>query len=297
MHRSGTSAATRLISFLGLTTPTGDDLVPPSAKNPTGYWESMSLVALNTRVLNAVGSDFRCPSVLSLGWERDERLEELRLEAQGVFHVAFPVAPWVWKDPRTCLTLAFWREVLPVQAAAVLVNRNPLEIAASAQRTRGDESLTYTLALWERYLREALAQVSGMPLLVTAYKDVLAAPAAWCARVRAFLVEAGVRAEEPRASEVTEFVDQGLRHSHYSAADLDASPEVSASQRELFRLLEGLQGAHLRFAPPRLPAETPRTVELLDERRQALSMRSPMRRSWVGTARGLPGRALRLLLP
>ena len=47
MHRSGTSAVTRLISLLGLGTPPEEDLVQPTDENPKGFWESESLVAFN----------------------------------------------------------------------------------------------------------------------------------------------------------------------------------------------------------------------------------------------------------
>lgn len=45
MHRSGTSALTRILNLLG--TELGNDLLPPHADNPHGYWESGAAVALN----------------------------------------------------------------------------------------------------------------------------------------------------------------------------------------------------------------------------------------------------------
>jgi len=143
--RSGKSPATRLINLLGVRVPREEDLVPPSAKNPTGYWESMSLVAFNTRVLAAVGSDMQSPVVFEPRWEDDSRLNGLRHEARGAVRQAFPTAPWVWKDPRNCLTLSFWRSVLGVRPVVVLVDRNPLEIAACSLRARGDNGKIYTL--------------------------------------------------------------------------------------------------------------------------------------------------------
>jgi hypothetical protein len=269
MHRSGTSAATRLISFLGLETPQGDDLVPPSRKNPKGYWESMSLVALNIRILEAIGSDFSCPAQLDPGWETDDRLDDVRREAPTAFRNAYPSSPWVWKDPRTCLTLSFWRAVLDVQPVVVLVNRNPLEIVASSSRTRGEERRIYMLAMWERYVRQALAQTQGLPVLVADYADVLSAPLEFCERVGRFLAGAGVVVEPPPEGEVLAFVDAGLRHSEFSPKDFLDADDVSEAQRELFVTLETLKGEHRSFASPALPVETPTTDVLLAERRSA----------------------------
>jgi hypothetical protein len=268
MHRSGTSAATRLISFLGLHAPDGADLVPPSAKNPTGYWESMSLVAFNERVLAAVGSDMQFPRLLGVGWEQDPRLDTLRGEASEALRLAFPVAPWVWKDPRNCLVLPFWQAAVGLDPAVVVVNRNPLEIAASATRARGNPT-AYTLALWERYLRTALQSISGMSVLVTDYGRLLRDPVAWCEEVRAFLERADLRVRAPRQNEVQEFVDSGLRHAEFTREDALRDPALSVEQRELYACLERLEGAHECFGAPSLPAETGSTERLLAQQRRA----------------------------
>jgi len=277
MHRSGTSAATRLIGFLGLETPREDDLVPPSRKNPKGYWESQSLVDLNIAILEAVGSDFSCPALLEPGWENDERLAELRDEAPRVFRSAYPRAPWVWKDPRTCLTVAFWRRVLHVNAAVVVVNRNPLEIVASSARTRGEERRIYMISLWERYLREALRQIEGLPVLVVDYADVLSAPLEFCARAQQFLAAAGIPVRPPEANEVVDFVDSDLRHSEFGRTDFLEAEDVADAQRALFLALEDLDGEQQLFVAPTLPAETPTTEVLLAERRRSRQIERELR--------------------
>lgn len=272
MHRSGTSAATRLINLLGLRSPRDEDLVPPSSKNPKGYWESMSLVAFNNRVLAAVGSEMGCPVAFEPGWEDDSRLDSLRHDARELFRQTFPTAPWVWKDPRNCLTFAFWRGALGVQPVVVLVDRNPLEIVASSLRSGRGEGRIYALALWERYLRHALDQVAGLPVLVTEYGELLSAPLAWCEQVRAFLTEAGVTAHDRRDNDVLSFVDSRMRHAEYTRAEFLDDRDVSGAQRALFLALEQKRGSHDDFSPPVLPAETPTTEVLLAERRRAVHL-------------------------
>jgi hypothetical protein len=286
MHRSGTSAVTRLISLLGLHTPPDEDLVQPSAKNPKGYWESESLVAFNERLLRAVDCDIGCPVVLSPGWEDDPRLASLRQEAPAVVRAVFPAMPWVWKDPRHCLAFSFWRRALEIDPVVVLVNRNPLEITASALRVRSDQGEVYALALWERYLRQAVAQIAGVPVLVTSYADVLSAPLAWSERAQAFLAGAGMAARPPSEPDVLEFVDSELRHAAFSREDFLGHGDVSDGQRALFEALEGLEGRHDEFSPPALPDETPTTEALFAERRRALELKRELdeeRRSRWGT--------------
>jgi hypothetical protein len=308
MHRSGTSAVTRLVGLLGLSTPPEADLVQPTSKNPRGYWESESLVAFNERLLRRIGCDIGCPFPLAIGWEEDPRLDPLRADARDVVREIFPVAPWVWKDPRHCLAFGFWHAVLDVEPVVVLVNRNPLEITASAQRVRSEQGKVYSLALWERYLRQALAQISGLPVLVVRYEDVLADPLAWCAGTRVFLVDAGVPATEARESDVVQFIDDELRHTRFTRADVREDPKISGAQRSLFSALEELEGGHRSFVPPELPHETPTTEPLLAERRRRLEvvreLDAERKASWgwklrsskyAATARPLYTRGRRLL--
>jgi hypothetical protein len=276
MHRSGTSAVTRLVSLLGLHTPPEEDLVQPTDKNPKGYWESEALVNFNERVLEAVGCDMGCPIVLGPGWEKDSRLDTLRAAAPDAVRRIFPVTPWVWKDPRHCLTFPFWQSVLAVRPVVVLVNRNPLEIAGSSLRVRKEQGKIYALALWERYLRQALGQIAGLPVLVTNYEDVLSAPLAWCDRARAFLSVAGVPVRAQRESDVLAFIDSELRHAQFTRDDLVADRDVSDAQRALYAALTELEGAHVEFRPPAIPDETPTTEALLAERRRALQIKQDL---------------------
>ena len=256
MHRSGTSAVTRLISLLGLHTPPAADLVQPTEKNPKGYWESESLVAFNERLLWAIDCDIGCPVVLEPGWENDARLDPLRADARAVVREIFPVAPWVWKDPRHCLAFAFWRSVLEVKPVVVLVNRNPLEITASALRLRREHGKIYV----DRGAHDRRA------------------------RAHAVLVGAGVPARQPADDDVLAFIDTTLRHATFDHGDLLRDPDVSDAQRALFSALNEMDGTHPSFSPNLLPPETPTTEALLRERRRALELKRQLelerRSSW-----------------
>jgi hypothetical protein len=296
MDRSGTSATTRLISLFGLHPPVQSDLIAARDTNPTGVWESRSLAALNVRILRAIGSDERFPLALGAGWESDPRLDPLRAEARATFTRSFPATPWVWKDPLHCLTFSFWRRTLDRAAVVVLVIRNPLEIAASALRAWGREKV-YGLALWERYLRQALFQISELPVLVTDYADVLGEPSAWAKETHAALREAGVGVRPYRDEDIVAAIDPSLRHSEFTRADVQADADVSQAQRELFEALTEAGGMHDAFVKPLLAQETPTTDALLTERRRAFEIKDRLelqlaeeRRSrWPSKLRRLAG--------
>ena len=75
--------------------------------------------------------------------------------------------PWGFKDPRTCLTAAYWLDLQPDLRFIVCV-RHPLEVALSLKR-RNQNSYSLGLALWERYYRSVLDLVPADRRIVTHY--------------------------------------------------------------------------------------------------------------------------------
>jgi hypothetical protein len=273
MHRSGTSATTRAVNLLGV--PVGDEsaLKEASGNNPSGFWEVPRLTNLNNRLLFELGGSSLGPPELEPGWERRPALERRRRRAAKLFANVHTGPSWVWKDPRNCITLPFWLEALPARPVVLLVHRDPLAIARSLE-TRQGLSRAMSLAVWERYLREALTHVRDLPVLVTRYADLVERPTAWGEATGAFLDGHEVKRERPTdVEELERFVEHGGRDGSAAPAPGD---EMSPAQHELIELLESLTGAHERFAAVDLPAETGSTEPLLAERRRADLLRVQM---------------------
>ena len=195
MHRSGTSAVTRVVNLLGPRLGRDDDLYS-APDNPGGHWESVSLCAANDAVLGFFGgTDIRPPRLRS-GWERSARARSILPALRSVFdHVygdddPYGGEPWLWKDPRLCLTLPIWRQVLS-EFCIVLVIRNPTAVADSLHRREGFPSL-YCRAVWDWYNRSAVQAVSGLPVAVVDFDAVTEDPAAETARLAERLDTLGV---------------------------------------------------------------------------------------------------------
>jgi hypothetical protein len=277
MHRSGTSAAARLVNLLGVPTCVEEDLLVTNHDNPKGFWESASMTAFNDRLLDALDCDWTCPGALAPGWESSGALDAARSEAAAAFRRAFPTEQWIWKDPRNCVTLRFWIGVLDVDPVVVLVHRSPLEVAASLASRDGFGKL-WGLALWERYLRACLCSIAGRPTFVTAYESLLSDPLGWSTRVASFLEGAGLSIGAPDESEALAFVEPALRRASFTAEELQADGDLSEAQRSLLDALEGLGGEHERFPEVELQPETPLTETLLAERRRTYAGARALRR-------------------
>jgi hypothetical protein len=270
MHRSGTSAVTRSVNLMGVPLGQSHDLLGSvQSSNPTGHWESRALIEMNDRILSRLGGAWSAPPPLPRGWERAAEVTQLVPAARRVFGETYRSRQWVWKDPRICLTLPFWRMCTPVRVVAILVVRHPLEIAHSLEARNGFP-MRYSLALWERYMRSALEAVSDLPVFVTTYDDLLRDQAEWYRQVSSFLASHRIRVDQAGNGALASFVNPGLRHSAANIGAWSEAEPATDAQRRLFDALRSLAGSHERLHFPDLPAETLDTEELLASHRAAV---------------------------
>lgn len=264
MHRSGTSAVTGLLHLAGVPLPEQRHLVGRGRFNPKGFWEIQPLNIVNESLLRALGGDWSAPPRLDAGWTEDPAVRGMNDRARKVFSKVMPSGAWLWKDPRLCLTLPFWRGIAEAPAV-VMVLRNPLEIARSLA-DRNQFPLRLSLALWERYTAGMLAVAAGSPVAVYEYQSVFGDPAGWVRTAREWLIGLGVRcgAMAPEHA-ITDLIDPGLRHGDTSGALRD-DPEASPQRIALLERTLAVRGFHDVFETPELPGLTPAGVALIQER-------------------------------
>lgn len=179
MHRSGTSALTRLISLLGADLPatllggTKESL----ASNAKGHWESEVLVRLNDRILESAGNSWRSPELITDDWYKSSRCQDFRAEAIGSLESEFGTSRlFVFKDPRVCKLVPFWTTVLEdFGAKTVVANmvRSPAEIGKSLEARNGFDP-TISELLWLRYVLEAERHSRQFPRFHVTYDDLIA---------------------------------------------------------------------------------------------------------------------------
>jgi hypothetical protein len=176
MHRSGTSALTRVLNCLGCDLP--KTLLPPSPNdNELGFWESRSIMELNEKILASVGSDWIDWTPLNRAWYGSPVAGAFFEQALGVLQSEFGNSRFfIMKDPRTCRLLPFWTEVIEAfgaRPAIIVPIRNPLEVAASLNKRNGIDP-SYAQLAWLRHVLEAEASSRHLPRVVTRYDDLLA---------------------------------------------------------------------------------------------------------------------------
>jgi hypothetical protein len=256
MHRSGTSVVSRTLNLLGVHLGPPHCISNTGADNPKGYWEHHPLALLNDEILARFGGRWDDPPVLPAAWPHDPRLGDLRAKARGLLVEHFAAEPlWGWKDPRTCLTLPFWQDLIG-SMRYVLCLRNPCAVVASLGRRDGISS-ERAERLWLTHVQSSLAHTSGQPRLFVFYEDLIDDHAPELRRLAAFIGGPERRAD-PRAPErVGAFIERDLCHHRMSIEELAGDPRISLATKSLYLALRG-------HAPPSPSVEGDARIDRAD---------------------------------
>ncbi len=254
MHRSGTSLVARALNLLGV--ELGEDLLPPGPDNPTGYWESQTIMDINEALLAALGMTW--DSVLPIDpseWDRP-RIKELQLDALEKLRMRFAGKRlWGFKDPRTARLLPFWQTIfrhLDLDESYVLTIRNPLSVAKSlASPNRVDlyppayRKTGFTpekaYVLWLEHMLSAFVYTEGKSRVVIDYDHLLAYPSTQLKRiVERLSLPSNDQIDSAIAEFESRFLDLNLRHGKFESQDLQLDSNAQgmvASVYEFFRSL------------------------------------------------------------
>src|SRR5262249_53006595 len=193
-------------------------------------------------------------------------LEDFRQAARELVQEDFAGArTWGWKDPRTCLTLPFWQQLLPPMRY-VLSLRNPVDVARSLKRRDG-YSLRRSVYLWLTYARSSLEYTAGHPRCLVFYEDFMEDWGRELQRLGRFLGDAG-RAERPDVRDaVRDFIDHDLQHHRtpvtVARRDLPDGDNLDPAGRAL----AAAQGLYVRLRQePAGPADVGRELPAALER-------------------------------
>jgi hypothetical protein len=293
MHRSGTSATTRALGLLGAS------LGPPA--NLGKFWENQVMRRPNERLLEAFGGGWECPPELPEGWVGAPEAKALVPEAKAALAEYASAPVFVWKDPRTCMTLPFWLELFEEPPVIVFIHRHPAEVAASL-RTRNSLTTAHGYALWERFNGDALRNAVGLRTVALDYGALVEAPAETMQRIVDALAGWGVTL--PRDPATTDMELTPKRRHHESDHGVFDDPLSTESQRALYARLPEYSGVHDSFALDRpLPEPNPISVELLGICAQLRAARQETReantelRRLAGSRKRLLRRLLQVTLP
>jgi len=237
MHRSGTSVVSKMLSLLGAYLGPGHRTMLPTSDNPKGFWEHTGFVDINDEILTRFGGDWHNAPEFPEGWARLPKLEDLRKRAAEIVDREFRDAPvWSWKDPRTCLTIPFWQQLLPEMQYLICV-RDPVAVARSLEKRDGF-SVDKSGRLWLTHTASALRWTSGRRRLLVCYEDIMRDCEPELRRVAAFL-DATARLQPQLLEDVRGFLDESLYHHRPRLTGSVDEPSMIFPAKSLYLALRG----------------------------------------------------------
>jgi hypothetical protein len=241
MHRSGTSALTKSLELLGVCL--GTNLMPAGDHNTKGFWEDNDCFKINQRVLKYLSSDWfsLLPSSVTL-IEKDQPLKELQEQACLVLKNRLEnFTFWGFKDPRTCRTISFWKEVfhsVDCEPLYVLAIRNPLSVAESL-RNRDSLSKTQSLLLWAQHTLMAIKDTTGSKRVLVDYDLLLAEPMKELGKMARELNLPSPDPDAPATKEYcSSFLEEGLRHNTFTNESLETDKLTPQFIKKLYLTLQ-----------------------------------------------------------
>jgi hypothetical protein len=239
MHRSGTSAVTRVLNLVGCDLPA--TLMGANSSNEAGHWESTPICRLNDRILESAGSDWQDWRAINSEWWQSSKSKKFRQEAIALLSSEFGESRlFVLKDPRICRLMPFWVETLQeagIKPVAILPQRNPLEVAYSLRARNGFDA-PFGHMLWLRHVLEAELGSRDVPRFFCDYTQVLSDWVSIINQCREALSIRFPKANSEASDEVAAFLRGNLRHHEQKAESVLANPILSAWLRDTFRIMD-----------------------------------------------------------
>lgn len=237
MHRSGTSTVARAVNLMGVHLGDEAKMMPATEANAEGYWEHLEIYDLQIRLLERMGLDWDVSEPLPEGWAKSEAVRPYKEELARIIKNNFGGRPlWAWKEPRTCILMPLWREVLEqaeTKLTCLFVMRNPVEVAGSVMRRDG-LPFNKALGIWFHHNIAALKDAAGLPTVFLSYEKLLEGWEPELRRCAAALELEWPKDEAQFRKTMDAFIQPGLRHNRSSAEQLKTLP---APVRELYQLL------------------------------------------------------------
>ena len=239
MHRSGTSAVTRVLSLLGCALPRA---VTESARdNEKGFWENPAIRDLNDRILVSAGSAWDDWEPFDSRWYASPIAGGFRDDARAILEGEFGDGRlFVVKDPRICRLLPFWTDaVRSFGAEPFIVSpvRNPLDVAASLEERDGIHP-SIGLLMWLRHVLDTEAASRDLRRVYLRYEHLLFKTHAVVDRLGDALGVVWPTRSTRTNMEIEEFLSPTLRHHQNDDTGVVGNPRLSHWLRSSFEILD-----------------------------------------------------------
>ena len=263
MHRSGTSALTRVVNLLGA--ELSDKLMPPQPDNERGFWEQDEVVPTHEALLLDMHAMWCDPFFLPEGFEEKPFAARHADTLSAIVKERFGNSPlWALKDPRLSILLPIWKPILKhqhIEPLYLIALRHPIEVARSLEK-RDQMPISHGCALWIHYTLKSLIHTNGENRLLISYESLLENWRSVAANIAASMQCPWPNSPDAAAPQIDAFLSKNLRH--HLATGTDPGCYYIDTANRLYDLLIKEDGKN--------PASTDAYEKIADEFQQKSSI-------------------------
>lgn len=242
MHRSGTSAVTRVLNLLGV--ELGGSLLAPGPGNRLGHWEHREVVAIHEALLRGLGMSWDDTRALPKAWMASAAAEAARERIAALVTQEFSGSHlWAVKDPRLCRFLPLWIEAITgsgIDLRVLFVVRHPAAVADSLKARDGLDAAGTHLR-WLEHFAEAEFATRRLPRALVLYDDLLSDWRGTVDRLAARFRLRWPRSFAEASPDIEAFLSEGERH---NLVERGADPAGPAPSTRLYELCVACARGH-----------------------------------------------------
>jgi len=235
MHRSGTSALTRVLALSGAALPRHN--IAPADDNRLGFWEPQPIVDAHESFLKEAGTGWEAIAEYPAAMFASKEAAACRRTLAALVASEYGDAPlFILKDPRISRLMPLWRPVLGALGIApriVIVVRNPLEISNSL-KARGGWSEHRALLVWLRYMLAAERDTRDLVRCFVGYGQLMQDWRATVDRLSDRLGIAFPERGEATGQRIDRFIRPDLRHHRHRADTLLRRADIADCVKQAY---------------------------------------------------------------
>ncbi len=267
MHRSGTSAFTRLLSLAGAQIP--KSLLQARGGNETGHWESEKIVQYNDDFLQDQNSTWDDWTSLDIELFTSQKRKNFNDDVRALLKYEYGDAQLIAiKDPRICRFAELYAKAIThagYNVKIINVIRNPLETSASLAKRNNMPTVNASL-LWLRHVIDAEFQSRAYTRSFVTYDGFLSDHHACLKDLASNLNLAWPHTPDSIKPAAKEFLKDSYKHHNSSIEKVLLDPVLRTWVGETYAILRRAQTQDL--------SKTDK--EKLDEIRKSLNAASPL---------------------
>ncbi len=235
MHRSGTSALTRVLGLRGATLPA--EPIAAASDNESGFWEPSEIVNIHEEILKSAGSSWDDVAAFPSSWFASDDAPAYKRRLHAALDRQYGAAPLlVLKDPRLCKLVPLWLSLLAelgITPLFIVATRNPLEVAASLKKRNSFQD-SKSLLLWLQHFLAAEWSTREHRRTFIAYEDLLEDWRGAVAKIGQDLQVIWPRESFAVDAEIDGFIAADLQHHKHASTEIFTRPHVAEWLRTAF---------------------------------------------------------------